>query len=147
MLGTRFVATVEGNIPPAYRQAIIAAHAKDTALTNCFQDGWPAMHRALRNCTFAMWDAAGCPPPGKRPGEGDVLVSRPDGTKIRRYWYKSPVLGDEGTITECALYAGRSVGPQKCYPLKCSHLGPSNRRSNMVGGATSPIVWLVANRK
>jgi nitronate monooxygenase len=116
MLGTRFVATVESNAPPAYKQAIIAAYAKDTALTICFQDGWPATHRALRNRTFVMWDAAGCPPPGKRPGEGDVLLSRPDGSKVRRYWYQSPVRGEEGTITECALYVGRSVDFVKDLP-------------------------------
>jgi nitronate monooxygenase len=116
MLGTRFVATVESTAPPAYKQAIIAAYAKDTALTICFQDGWPAMHRALRNHTFVTWDAAGCPPPGKRPGEGDVLMSRSDGSKVRRYWYQSPVRGEEGSITECALYAGRSVEFVKDLP-------------------------------
>ena len=96
MLGTRFMATAESNVPPPYKQAIVAAHAKDTALTICFQDGWPATHRALRNRTFSMWDAAGCPPPGKRPGEGDVLLSRPDRSKVRRYWYQSPVRGEGG---------------------------------------------------
>jgi nitronate monooxygenase len=116
MLGTRFVATVESNAPPAYKQAIVAAYAKDTALTICFQDGWPAMHRALRNDTFVRWDAAGCPPPGKRPGEGEVLMSRSDGSKVRRYWYQSPVQGEEGSITECALYAGRSVEFVKDLP-------------------------------
>jgi len=54
------------------------------ALTICFQDGWPAMHRVLRNRTFAMWDAVGCPAPGKRPGEGDPLLTRPDGSKVLR---------------------------------------------------------------
>jgi nitronate monooxygenase len=59
MLGTRFVATVESKAHPDWKQAILAAHAKDTALTTCFQDAWPyAPHRALRNHTFVMWDAA-----------------------------------------------------------------------------------------
>jgi nitronate monooxygenase len=116
MLGTRFVATVESTAPPAYKKAIIAAYAKDTALTICFQDGYPATHRALRNHTFVMWEAAGCPPPGKRPGEGDILISRSDGSKVRRYWYQSPVQGEEGNITEGALYAGRSVEFVKDLP-------------------------------
>ena len=116
MLGTRFVATVESIAHPAYKQAIIAAYAKDTALTVCFQDGWAATHRALRNRTFRMWDAAGCPPPGKRPGEGDVLATRPDGTKIRRYRMESPLRDSEGEVTECALYAGRSVEYVKDLP-------------------------------
>jgi nitronate monooxygenase len=107
MLGTRFVATVESNAHPDYKQAIIAAHAKDTALTTCFQDGWPnAPHRALRNRTFVMWDAAGCPPPGKRPGEGDVLGTRTDGSQVLRYYGGHPQLGWEGRVTECALWAG-----------------------------------------
>jgi len=116
MLGTRFVATVESNAPAAYKQAIVRGSATDTRLTICFQDGWPAMHRALRNRTFVMWDAAGCPPPGKRPGEGDILVTRPDGTKVRRYWYQSPVRDEEGAIEECALYAGRSIEVVKDLP-------------------------------
>lgn len=116
MLGTRFVATLESNAPLEYKQAIISAHASDTALTICFQDGWPATHRALRNRTFVMWDAAGCPPPGKRPGENDVLLSRPDGSKVRRYWYQSPVSGEQGHITDCALYAGQSVEVVKDLP-------------------------------
>jgi len=109
MLGTRFVATVESNAPQPYKQAIVKAYAKDTALTVCFQDGWPALHRVLRNRTFAMWDRAGCPPPGKRPGEGDTLLTRPDGSKVLRYWYQSPIQGEEGAIAESALYMGQSA--------------------------------------
>jgi nitronate monooxygenase len=117
MLGTRFVATVESNAHPAYKQAIIAAHAKDTVLTVCFQDGWPgATHRALRNRTFVMWDAAGCPPVGKRPGEGDVLATRPDGSKVLRYWEASPTKGLGGAVAECALFAGLGVDSVKDLP-------------------------------
>ena len=45
-LGTRFVATVESNAHPEYKRALLAAYAKDTALTICFQDGWPATHHS-----------------------------------------------------------------------------------------------------
>jgi nitronate monooxygenase len=117
MLGTRFVATVESNAHPAYKHAILAAHARDTVLTVCFQDGWSgATHRALRNRTFVMWDAAGCPPIGKRPGEGDVVATTPDGNKVLRYWYASPVQGLEGAVTECALFAGLGVDFIKDLP-------------------------------
>jgi nitronate monooxygenase len=115
-LGTRFVATVESNAHPAHKSAVIGAHAKDTALTNCFQDGWPAMHRALRNNTFVKWETAGCPPPGKRPGEGDVTATSPDGSKVLRYGFQSPVHGMDGTVTDCALYAGLSVDVVKDLP-------------------------------
>src|SRR6266480_4789930 len=116
MLGTRFVATIESNGHSAYKQAILAAHAQDTALTVCFQDGWPATHRALRNRTFVLWDAAGCPPPGKRPGEGEIVATTPDGTKVLRYDYRSPYRGMEEAVTQCALYAGRSVDFIKDIP-------------------------------
>jgi nitronate monooxygenase len=116
MLGTRFVATIESNGHPAHKQAILAAHAQDTALTVCFQDGWPATHRALRNHTFVEWDAAGCPPPGKRPGEGQVVATRPDGSKVLRYDYRSAYRGMEGDVTECAMYAGLSVEFVKDLP-------------------------------
>jgi NAD(P)H-dependent flavin oxidoreductase YrpB (nitropropane dioxygenase family) len=116
MLGTRFLATAESNAHLAYKQALITAYAKDTALTNCFQDGWPATHRALRNTTFVRWEAAGWPPPCKRPGEGDVLATTPDGTQVLRYRRESPLRGFEGAVTECALYAGRSVEFVKDLP-------------------------------
>jgi NAD(P)H-dependent flavin oxidoreductase YrpB (nitropropane dioxygenase family) len=118
MLGTRFVATVEGNAHADYKKAIIAAHAKDTALTTCFQDGWPnAPHRALRNRTFVMWDAAGCPPPGKRPGEGDVVATRPDGSQVLRYATEALRQGFEGRVTEGLLYAGLGVDFIKDLPI------------------------------
>ena len=70
VLGTRFVATQESLAHPEYKSAILRAHATDTALSVCLQDGWPsATHRALRNRTFERWEAAGCPSVGRRPGE------------------------------------------------------------------------------
>lgn len=108
-LGTRFVATAESNAHPDYKHAIPAAHAKDTALTICFQDGWSAMHRVMRNRTFVMWDAAGCPSPGKRPGKGDVVATSSDGTKLLRYRGRTPSRGLEGAVTDCALCAGMGV--------------------------------------
>ena len=85
MLGTRFVATTESYAHQDYKQALVAAHARDTALTICFQDGWPALHRVLRNRTFVMWERAGCPLPGKRPGEGELVATRSNGEKELRY--------------------------------------------------------------
>jgi nitronate monooxygenase len=110
VLGTRFVATQESRAHSEFKNAILKANARDTALSVCFQDGWPgATHRALRNGTFVRWEAAGYPPVGKRPGEGDVLATRPDGTKVLRYNSSSPGRDLEGVITELAMYAGESV--------------------------------------
>jgi nitronate monooxygenase len=115
-LGTRFLATIESNAHADFKRAVIAAHAQDTALTICFQDGWPATHRALRNRTFVMWDAAGCPSPGKRPGEGDVVATGPDGRRILRYSGQSPGREIQGTAGEMALYAGLGVEYVKDLP-------------------------------
>ena len=117
MLGTRFVATTESNAHPTYQRALIASHAKDTVLTVCFERGWPnAIHRALRNRTFVMWDAAGCPPAGKRPGESDVLATRPDGSQVLRYQTASYDRDLKGAVEECALFAGLSVDFVKDLP-------------------------------
>ena len=116
MLGTRFVATLESPAHPDFKQAILKARAKDTALTICFQDGWPAMHRAIRNRTFVLWEAAGCPSPGTRPGEGDAVATAPDGTKFLRYSANSPGQDLKGSPVECALYAGTSVEFVKDVP-------------------------------
>jgi len=111
LIGTRFVASQESLAHPEYKDAIVRATASDTALSICFQDGWPgAIHRTLRNATLARWETAGCPPVGERPGEGDILARRPDGTTVARYHFASPQVGVEGHVTELALYAGAGVG-------------------------------------
>jgi nitronate monooxygenase len=115
-LGTRFVATEESIAHPDYKRALLAAYAKDTALTICFQDGWSATHRILRNPTFVMWESAGCGSPGKRPGEGDVIATKADGSKIIRYQAWSPVRGFGGGVTECPMWAGMSVEVIKDLP-------------------------------
>jgi nitronate monooxygenase len=74
------------------------------------------MHRALRNNTFVKWDAAGCPPPGKRPGEGDVTATNSDGSQVLRYGFQSPVRGMDGMVSDCALFAGLSVDVVKDLP-------------------------------
>jgi NAD(P)H-dependent flavin oxidoreductase YrpB (nitropropane dioxygenase family) len=70
-LGTRFVATEEAFIHPAYKQRIVQARAEDTVYHQLYDVWWPdAPHRTLRNKTLQEWEAAGRPPPGQRPGEG-----------------------------------------------------------------------------
>ena len=109
MLGTRFVATVESTAHPDYKEALLAAHARDTALTICFQDGWPALHRVLRNRTFVMWESAGCPKPGLRPGEGELVTTRASGEKVLRYSAYPPDRDFHGAAGEMALMAGLGV--------------------------------------
>ncbi len=111
LIGTRFVATKEASAHDEYKGALTRAAASDTALTVCFQDGWPnAPHRALRNRTLELWEAAGCPAAGKRPGEGDILATNATtGATKRRYAASTPMQGDRGTILEMSLWAGQGV--------------------------------------
>jgi nitronate monooxygenase len=111
-IGTRFVATREAFAHAEYKAALVRAAAADSVLSVCFQDGWTnAPHGALRNQTMKMWEAEGCPPPGRRPGEGDVLAVSAAGNKRVRYSTAMPLQGDAGDrIGEMCMYAGRSAG-------------------------------------
>jgi NAD(P)H-dependent flavin oxidoreductase YrpB (nitropropane dioxygenase family) len=49
-VGTRFVATLESYAHPQYVDALVAASADDSVLTEAFEVGWPnAPHRVLRS--------------------------------------------------------------------------------------------------
>ncbi len=73
-LGTRFVMSAEAPALPPYRDRLAAADATSTVYSSVFDGGWPdAPHRTLRNSTIEMWEAAGRPPPGERPGEGETI--------------------------------------------------------------------------
>jgi nitronate monooxygenase len=111
LIGTRFVATKEAFAHDEYKSAITRSKAADTVLSVCFQDGWTnAPHRALRNRTFENWEAAGCPPAGNRPGEGDILATNAiTGVTKRRYSVSTPGPDDRGALTELVLYAGQGV--------------------------------------
>jgi NAD(P)H-dependent flavin oxidoreductase YrpB (nitropropane dioxygenase family) len=83
-VGTRFLATREADVHPAYQQAVIDAAAEDTVLTTVFDLGWPdAPHRVLT----AAADAGG---PGRSP--------------------LPPGRGAPGDVASMALYAGQSAG-------------------------------------
>lgn len=111
MLGTRFVATQQSRAHPEYKKRLIGAQEGATALTICFDGGWPhAPHRVLRNSTLERWEAAGCPPPGSRPGEGDVLGTVETGATVCRYEDTAPRLGMRVDAEAMALYAGTGVG-------------------------------------
>src|ERR1700719_4010009 len=76
-LGTRFVASEEAFVHPAYKRRIVDSKAEDTVLNTLYDVGWPhAPHRTLRNKTIEKWEAAGRPPSGSRPGEGTSIGHR-----------------------------------------------------------------------
>ena len=124
MLGTRFVATHESAAHQEYKNALLRSDKGNTVLTVCFEGGWPnARHRVLRNETFIRWEAAGCPRAGKRPGEGDVVGTRPDGRKVLRYAITSPLASFVGSqLLDCPLYAGG--GECRCRPRYSRCRGP-----------------------
>jgi nitronate monooxygenase len=105
VMGTRFVATDECDAHSLYKTRLLDAEARDTVLTRLFDMGWPAPHRVLRNSTYERWEAAGSPPPGERPGEGEEVARG-----VLRYAVNLPIAGTEGDIEAMAMYAGKGVG-------------------------------------
>lgn len=110
-VGTRFLAAEEANIHPAYRDRVLAASGDDTLYSELFDIGWPkAPHRTLRNVTTARWEAAGQPSSPRRPGEGEIIAHRGNGSAIPRYHFSSPARDVSGQTDAMALYAGEVVG-------------------------------------
>lgn len=85
-IGTLLVAAEEADVHPSYTDALVAAEADDTVLTEAFSLGWPsAPHRVLRSCVDACDD--------------DPATRSP----------LPPTRGFVGPVERAALYAGRSV--------------------------------------
>jgi nitronate monooxygenase len=110
-VGTRFLLAQEMPIHEDYRRALIAAAETDPQwYANLYEAGWPdSPHRALRNSTSRAWEAAGSPPPGQRPGEGDVIAHFASGEAIVRYEPAPPMAGTTGDIEALSMWAGQSV--------------------------------------
>jgi nitronate monooxygenase len=112
-LGTRFVASEEAWIHPAYKQRVVDSTAEDTVYNELYDVGWPnAPHRTLRNRTLEEWDAAGRPPSGERPGENKPIGKRRLVTGERRDWlrYAAGMLAPdfEGDVDYAPMWAGES---------------------------------------
>jgi nitronate monooxygenase len=111
-LGSRFLLAEEMPIHEDYRRALIAAAETDAEwYPNLYDVGWPdSPHRALRNSTARAWEAAGCPPDAKRPGQGDVIAHFASGESIVRYEPAPPMEGTTGNIEALSMWAGQSIG-------------------------------------
>jgi len=112
-LGTRFVASDEARAHPEYKRRIVASTAADTVYGELFDVWWPdAPHRVLRTRLVTEWEAAGRPPPGKRPGEGTPIgtLVRSSGEKLAWPRYAVGVAGPDfdGDIDDAPLWAGQS---------------------------------------
>jgi NAD(P)H-dependent flavin oxidoreductase YrpB (nitropropane dioxygenase family) len=111
-IGTRFLASEEAAIHPRYRERLFMARETDTVyLKDLFDVRWPnAPHRTLRNSTVEAWEASGCPPSGKRPGEGEMIASSRSAGPVVRYQSYTPGPDAEGDIDALSLWAGQGVG-------------------------------------
>jgi nitronate monooxygenase len=110
-LGTRFLASTEAAYHDDYKRRLVEATASDTLETTLFDGGWPnALHRVLRNRVVEVWEAAGRPKSGSRPGENDQIGLSPDGKPLMRYSIASLLQGAQGSIDDFVIYAGQSVG-------------------------------------
>jgi nitronate monooxygenase/enoyl-[acyl-carrier protein] reductase II len=113
-MGARFVCSEESWCHPAYKQRIVESRAEDTVYNQLYVVWWPAApHRTLRNKTLAEWEAAGCPPPGERPGEGTSIGRwrMLDSGKLQewpRYAAAVTTPDFEGDIDYAPLFAGES---------------------------------------
>jgi NAD(P)H-dependent flavin oxidoreductase YrpB (nitropropane dioxygenase family) len=109
-IGTRFVASDEANAHPEYQARLRAASETDTSYGTVFDGGWPdAPHRTLHNSTLAAWEAAGRPPAGMRPGEGEAVGTGGRGAPLPRYSSDLPTRTLTGDVEATALYAGQGT--------------------------------------
>ena len=114
-IGTRFLVSEEAAVHPSYKEMLLHAAETDAVYSGVFDVGWAdAPHRVLRNSTLSQWEAAGCPPSGQRPGEGEVIVVFADGRPVVRYSDVIPLPGMTGEVEALAVYAGQSTGLVSC---------------------------------
>jgi len=109
-VGTRFAASEEASIDQSYKQRIIDASETGTLFSKVFNGGWDATGRALRNSTIDIWEAAGRPEAGQRPGEGEVIAKGVDGEPVERYSAIGPYTGMTGDLEGLPNWAGQGVG-------------------------------------
>jgi NAD(P)H-dependent flavin oxidoreductase YrpB (nitropropane dioxygenase family) len=102
--GTRFVASVESEAHPDYKQRLVNARNSDTTLCDTFHIGWPpdSPHRVLRN---ALTDGAPAP-------SGPIATMRrgEDTIDVPAFSSATPSIHVTGSTELMANYAGQGVG-------------------------------------
>jgi nitronate monooxygenase len=110
-IGTRFLFNTEAAIHREFQAALVGAAASETLISTLFDVGWPdAPARSLRNSTVRTWEAAGRPPRGSRPGEGEIIFRSPTCGDVVRYEPATVPSDAEGDIEAGSLWAGQGVG-------------------------------------
>jgi NAD(P)H-dependent flavin oxidoreductase YrpB (nitropropane dioxygenase family) len=103
-VGTRFVVAVEADAHPSYVEALVAADAEDTVLTETFSVGWPdAPVRVLAQSVTAA-EADGPDPVGQ------MLLADGSRSDLRRRGPTPPTRATTGQIEAMPYYAGMGVG-------------------------------------
>lgn len=101
-IGTRFVVAAESGAHPSYVNALLAASAADTCLTEAFSGMWPnAPHRVLRSAITAA-EARSEDIVGETSLGGQAVP-------VPRFSVICPSRETTGHIDAMALYAGESV--------------------------------------
>ena len=113
-LGTRFVASEEAFMPDEYKRRVVEAAAEDTYYSEeLFDVFWPGVpHRTLKARTYEEWDAAGRPPSGERPHEGEPIGFHRSPYRegeVPRYASYMLTPWFEGELELGPLWAGESV--------------------------------------
>lgn len=106
-VGTRFVATTESGAHPAYKQAMVAARAGETEITDAFSVLCPLCAQRPRVRVLSSALAAA------RILEGDVVGSMDRGGErvpLPKYVGLPPDHSVSGHVEAMVLYAGDSVG-------------------------------------
>ena len=139
-LGTRFLLAEEMPIHEVYRRRVMdAAETEAQWYPNLYTVGWPdAPHRVIRNSTAEMWEAAGRPPLGSRPGEGEVIAHFGDGEAIVRYETAAPMVDTTGDIEALSLWAGQSVGLAKKTETAAADRGRAGLRLELTPRRLGP---------
>ncbi|HZT67483.1 MAG TPA: nitronate monooxygenase [Acidimicrobiales bacterium] len=128
-IGTAFLATHESGAHPTYVDALVAARAEDTVLTETFSAIWPhAPHRVLRSCVDAAAAA----------GEVVAQIELDSGQTMPVPRLAPPVPNKQttGDIGAMALYAGQSVG----------HVGRVKPAAELVSEICTQAMKLLAAR-
>ena len=113
VIGTRFLATVESNAHPIYKQRVVEAGEEDTVRTTLFGLGWPnAPHRTLRTRFVEEWladERRGSEQRADEPILGETIVG---GQKIPvpRFMGIPPSSDATGDVESMGLLAGQSAG-------------------------------------
>jgi len=145
VFGTRFLASEESSAHAIYKQRLLTAHASDTIYTKLYDVGWPdAAHRVIRTKVVEEWERAGCPEPGKRPGEGQQIATthgRGIEAPLFKYAVSAPADYVEGDIESLPFYAGESVSlVREILPAGDIVRRIADEARAVIAGRLSPLV-------